>query len=247
MHKFDLLTIPHTGNIKQALKTIDKNKNRFVIVLDSKKVTNVITDGDIRRLILEGKSLEDNLTINNDFTFVDYKDKFDVICELFMNEEIEFLPILKNGELFNIITRYQFNAMMLEGIDYKSNIDFFALNNVTTEHQVCNKPWGWYKSVWLSSHAQVKIITVYPSSELSLQKHFHREEHWIVVKGSGNVICEDKNYTVSSGDYIHIPKEFKHRLTNISLKNNLILSEVQLGDYFGEDDIIRFSDKYGRS
>ena len=190
-----------------------------------------------------GTIVKQNLFLENQFLLKE----FQVICELFKNNHIDFLPILKNEKLFNIITKHQFHAMLLEGINYSSNMDFFVFDHITIEHEIFNRPWGFYKSVWLSSHAQAKIITIFPESEISLQKHFHREEHWVVVKGLGNVICGEKNYNVVPGEYIYIPKKYKHKIINNSLVDNLILSEVQLGEYFGEDDIVRYGDKYGRN
>lgn len=205
-----------------------------------------MTDGDIRRLILSGKDLNSPIVYSNSFIFSDYKDDFQTICEKFRNYRIDFLPILKSDEIHNILTKHQFHSMLLEDINYNPDMNFSVFDDITLEHEIYNRPWGFYKSVWLSSHAQAKIITVFPESEISLQKHYHREEHWVVVKGEGRVVCGVKDYIVSPGEYVYIPKECKHRIANNSLKNNLILSEVQLGTYFGEDDIIRYSDKYGR-
>jgi len=80
-----------------------------------------------------------------------------------------------------------------------------------------------------------------------LQKHDFREEHWVVTKGECEVTIGDKVTAASAGMYFFIPKDVKHRIRNISSDNNLIVTEVQLGTYFGEDDIVRFDDIYGRS
>lgn len=105
---------------------------------------------------------------------------------------------------------------------------------------------GVYKTTLLAKHVQSKIITVFPKGELSLQKHKRREEHWIIIKGEGKIILEDSILEVQQGRYIYIPKGCKHKVINSSYTDNLIFAEVQLGDYFGEDDIIRYEDKYGR-
>ena len=114
------------------------------------------------------------------------------------------------------------------------------------EHEIYNRPWGFYKSTILSSHAQAKIITVFPHCEISLQEHQRREEHWVVIKGRGRVILGESLLNVYPGKYIFIPKRCKHQIVNDS-DENIIFSEIQLGDYFGEDDIVRYSDKYGRT
>ena len=92
---------------------------------------------------------------------------------------------------------------------------------------------------------QVKIINVKPSEKLSLQMHHHRSEHWIVVKGTAKVEVNNKVEILSENQSTYIPLGSKHRLSNPG-KIPLILIEVQSGSYVGEDDIIRFEDKYGR-
>ena len=79
-----------------------------------------------------------------------------------------------------------------------------------------------------------------------MQKHLKREEHWIIVNGVGNAIINDKTITIKEGSHLHIPRNTIHRLINTSDSAFLILAEVQLGDYFGEDDIIRIEDEYHR-
>ena len=75
--------------------------------------------------------------------------------------------------------------MLIEGDEFNANKDFSIFNSFSLEKEIYNRPWGFYKSVWLNSNSQAKILSINPDSELSLQKHSHREEHWIVVKGSG--------------------------------------------------------------
>ena len=135
--------------------------------------------------------------------------------------------------------------MLLEGVPFSTGINYESFDENKLDYEIYNRPWGFYKSVLLTPHAQVKIITIFPSSEISLQKHRYREEHWVVIKGSGEVICGKKEYSVGPASYVYIKKECKHKITNTSLKENLLISEVQLGKYFGEDDIVRYSDKYG--
>lgn len=104
---------------------------------------------------------------------------------------------------------------------------------------------GFYKSTILTSHAPNKILIIAPEAHLSLQEHKKREEHWIFIKGKGKVILGELSIDVYLGKYIFIPKDCRHQIINNS-KENIILSEVQLGEYFDEDDIIRYKDKYGR-
>ena len=92
---------------------------------------------------------------------------------------------------------------------------------------------------------QVKKIFVKPNAKLSLQSHKHRSEHWVVVKGTANVLIDNNKYTLEINESIYIPLGAKHRLENVTDKD-LIITEVQVGDYLGEDDIIRYEDIYGR-
>jgi glycosyltransferase involved in cell wall biosynthesis len=107
------------------------------------------------------------------------------------------------------------------------------------------RPWGYYKVLNDETDHKVKEITVFSKGELSLQRHKRRREHWYVVKGQGVVTIDAKEITLNKGDNIDIPLGSKHRMTNNTL-NEMSFIEVQLGDYFGEDDIERFEDKYGR-
>ena len=90
-----------------------------------------------------------------------------------------------------------------------------------------------------------KLIDVKPGESLSLQKHKYRAEHWVVVKGVAKVLIEDKEITLQENQSTFIPLGFKHQLSNPG-KENLSIIEVQCGTYLGEDDIIRYEDRYGR-
>ena len=107
------------------------------------------------------------------------------------------------------------------------------------------RPWGSYESLFLNDRFQVKRIIVKSGEELSLQKHFHRAEHWIVVQGTAEVIIGDEKLLLSENQSTYIPLGVKHQLINPG-KIPLIVIEVQSGSYLGEDDIVRYTDKYNR-
>lgn len=113
-------------------------------------------------------------------------------------------------------------------------------------HRVVHRPWGSYDSLEAGDRFQVKRIVVKPGASLSLQKHHHRAEHWIVVSGTAEVTCDDKVFLLSENQSTYIPLGSKHRLRNPG-KVALELIEVQSGSYLGEDDIVRFDDVYGRA
>ncbi len=117
---------------------------------------------------------------------------------------------------------------------------------VTEDHLKVHRPWGSYQSVDNGDRHQVKRIIVKPGGRLSLQKHHHRSEHWIVVRGAARVTINELVKTVHENESIYIPMGAVHRLENPG-KIHLELIEVQTGSYFGEDDIIRIEDDYRRS
>lgn len=117
--------------------------------------------------------------------------------------------------------------------------------NLAKGHVFEERPWGKFEVLRDETHYKSKIITVNPGGQLSYQSHNKREEHWVVVKGSGEVILDDKVVPVKMGSYIKIPLAARHRVRNTG-GEPLQFIEVQLGTYFGEDDIVRYTDDYGR-
>ena len=115
-----------------------------------------------------------------------------------------------------------------------------------TLHRKVHRPWGWYDSIDEEHRFKVKRIQVNPKATLSLQKHHHRAEHWIVVKGTAEVTCGEKITLLTENQSIYIPLGEVHRLANPGVIP-LEIIEVQSGSYLGEDDIVRFEDTYGRA
>ncbi|PXV57268.1 mannose-1-phosphate guanylyltransferase / mannose-6-phosphate isomerase [Dyella jiangningensis] len=113
-------------------------------------------------------------------------------------------------------------------------------------HRVVRRPWGSYDSLESAERFQVKRIIVKPGAALSLQKHHHRAEHWIVVSGTAEVTCDDRTFLLGENQSTYIPLGSVHRLRNPG-KVPLEIIEVQSGSYLGEDDIVRLEDVYGRS
>jgi len=113
-------------------------------------------------------------------------------------------------------------------------------------HRKVYKPWGYYDSIDTGYNFQVKRILVNPGAKLSLQKHLHRAEHWVVVSGVAKITCGKKIYNLEKNQSTYIPKGEIHRLENIE-NYPLEIIEVQTGNYLGEDDIIRLKDDYQRN
>ena len=114
-----------------------------------------------------------------------------------------------------------------------------------TLHRKVHRPWGWYDSIDEGGRFKVKRIRVKPKASLSLQKHHHRAEHWIVVTGTAEITNGNKTLTLSEDQSTYIPLGETHRLANPGTIP-LEIIEVQSGSYLGEDDIVRFEDNYGR-
>jgi mannose-1-phosphate guanylyltransferase/mannose-6-phosphate isomerase len=115
----------------------------------------------------------------------------------------------------------------------------------TLAHRKVHRPWGTYDSIEKGERFQVKRIVVAPGAALSLQMHYHRAEHWIVVRGTARVTRGDQSFLLTENESTYIPPGTRHRLENPG-KLPLELIEVQSGGYLGEDDIVRFEDQYGR-
>lgn len=117
--------------------------------------------------------------------------------------------------------------------------------------EICHKtdksirPWGSFQIINIGKNYKVKKIVVNPNSSISLQKHHHRAEHWVVVKGIADVNIGENNFTLQASQSTFIPRETIHRLSN-NQNDPLEIIEIQTGNYLGEDDIVRFNDLYGR-
>lgn len=113
------------------------------------------------------------------------------------------------------------------------------------EHLTCYRPWGSYTVLEEGPRYKIKRIVVNPSARLSMQMHYHRAEHWVVVTGAAKVTIADKEIILHENESVYVPKSAMHRLENPG-KTPLEIIEVQSGEYVGEDDIVRVDDSYGR-
>lgn len=248
IEKLKLFVIKPNNTVLEALQKINLNKKGFLIVVDD-VVKGVLTDGDIRRAFIKGTSINSSIddVYIRDFKFLKLSNGIAGAIELFKNVSIKFLPIIdENGILLNIITKSQMHALLLQDKHADLSFDFLTLDEGIVDYEIFQRPWGFYKTTVMNDYFQSKVICVNPKSQLSLQSHNHREEHWIVAHGTGTVQLDQSIIDVYCGSSIFIPRGCKHRLTNTNDKESLIITEVQIGDYFGEDDIIRYEDIYGR-
>jgi mannose-1-phosphate guanylyltransferase/mannose-6-phosphate isomerase len=233
-----------------ALNKIDKNTKGFLLVIGQNEgLVGTLTDGDIRRSLIAGKTVGSLVSeiCKEDIKKLTICDTIGTVSELFKNSAIKFLPIVdEEGKLINLITKKQMHSLLLQDIYADLTYNFESLDEDIVDHEIFQRPWGFYKTTVMNEYFQSKVISVKPGAQLSLQSHNHREEHWIIAYGVGTVQIGESFIDVRCGSSLFIPKGCKHRLTNTDSKESLVVTEVQIGDYFGEDDIIRYEDIYGR-
>jgi mannose-1-phosphate guanylyltransferase / mannose-6-phosphate isomerase len=132
--------------------------------------------------------------------------------------------------------------------DVKKVVDHLKLKNIkqAENNPKDYRPWGWFESLKLDDCFQVKRIFINPGAAISLQSHKYRSEHWIIVEGIAKVTINGEIKLVNEGQSVYVPKGAIHRIEN-SDKNPMVLIEVQIGNYLGEDDIKRYEDLYKRN
>ena len=173
------------------------------------------------------------VSAKNNSVFSKQKKKYGIIgCDdLIVVDTADALMICKKGDSQKV----------------KDLVDTLKLNDekITSEHVFENRPWGRFEILHEEPYFKSKIIRVEPNQKLSYQSHAKRAEHWVIVKGEGVVILNDKEHVLKEGEHIFIPQGAKHRILN---RTNSIVEfiEVQVGSYFGEEDIVRYQDEYGR-
>ena len=243
--------ITNDVSLRDALQQMNDRRVKFLVVTDSdNKVIGTLTDGDVRRSILRGTDISSSVeeSVCRNITYLNDTDGLSEAVEAFKDEKFAFLPVMDaEGHLINIITRRNLNVLLLKDIMFSTDFDFASLDDIVLEHEIFTRPWGFYKTTVLNDMYQSKVIYVMPGQALSLQSHKRREEYWQIVKGTGTIQIGESVHAVYPGASFFIPKGCKHRMTNTSTDETLIFTEVQLGDYFGEDDIQRYEDIYNRA
>ena len=245
----DRFVVQESQPIVDALRTIEGNGRYFVLVLSGKKVVGTFTDGDLRHSLLRGASIADEVgsVCNRNFFSLSEGQTADDAIKIMQKSKRRFLPVLnEKGELLNIVTKSALEYLYLQNGLFDLRFDFLSIDEFLGFSEIYIRPWGFYKSTVLNDRFQSKILHLRPNGCLSLQKHSRREEHWIVVQGEGRAQVGGETFGVCPGAKIVIPRNTLHRLQNESSTESLIVVEVQFGDYFGEDDIVRFDDSYGR-
>lgn len=246
------LVVSHKETLLDALNRIDNNKKGFLIVLsDDEKIVGVLTDGDIRRFIisnyetLTSKRLEDICC--KEYEFLRNDQAIKDAMNIFQKDGIQFLPIVDSeNRLENVITKNQLHSLLLRDLHVNLDYDFQSVEVGILDYEIVSKPWGFYKTMVFNDYFQSKVLSIQPGERISLQVHKQREEYWTIVHGFGEVQIGESKKTVEMGDYVFVPKNCQHSIRNKSSVETLVVSETQIGDYLGEDDIVRIEDSYGR-
>lgn len=183
-----------------------------------------------------GKSRTDSIQVDSNNNFVlpksDKRYAFVGVDDLIVVDTDDALLVAKKGETQNV----------------KLVVDRLKKENskLANEHTFEERPWGKFEILRDTDHFKSKVIQVDAHQQISYQSHAKREEHWVITKGAGEVILNDQVIPVKAGTYIHIPLGAKHRIRNTSAEPIQFI-EVQIGTYFGEDDIVRYQDDYQRN
>lgn len=245
-------TINRDATLFDSLVSIDANQCGFVIVVDDEaRVVGTLTDGDVRRALIRGTDLQSTIresgACQESFTSLAIGQDVDDAIDIFKQGAINFLPVLDDeGRLANVLQKKQLYSLLLRCEQVSLADDFSGIDGSLVDFEVFNRPWGRYKTTVLQDTFQSKILQVKPGAKLSLQYHNHREEYWTVESGTGIAQVGESRFPLHHGSSIVIPRGCLHRLENTSETEYLVVSEVQIGDYFGEDDIVRVEDVYGR-
>ena len=193
---------------------------------------------------------------------------WDAVSEIFTTRKTDFVPVermssnnftqgLKNKiyayiGIHNLIVVDTADALLISQKGLTQNVKEVVEQLKKLEHKAIrehtfeDRPWGRYEIMRETDNFKSKVIYVEPGQQISYQSHTQREEHWVITKGKGEVILNEESIAVKRGSYIKIPLQAKHRIRNVG-NDILEFVEVQLGNYLGEDDIIRYQDDYKRN
>ena len=200
--------------------------------------------GDWSTVMKEKTKKNKNSAEDQNITSIDCKNTL-------LRSEIDNMHLVGLG-LENIIAVAMNDAVLVANKDRSQDVKLVVsklaekkvsqAENFTKDY----RPWGWFESLAIGPSFQVKRIVVNSNEKLSLQSHRYRSEHWVVVEGVATVTLDEKEINLNEGQSVFVPQGCKHRLSN-NYEKKLIIIEVQIGSYFGEDDIIRYEDIYSRA
>ena len=199
--------------------------------------------GDWDAVLREGARDDDGVATHGPATAIDCKDTL-------LRSEAEGLEVVGIGLKDAVVVALPDAVLVADrnrAQDVKHAVTALKLKGAkqATQFPRDHRPWGWFETLVLADRYQVKRIVVKPGAALSLQSHFHRSEHWIVVRGTAKVTVDNEVKLLGENQSVYIPLGAVHRMENPG-QLNLELIEVQTGAYLGEDDIVRYEDVYAR-
>jgi mannose-1-phosphate guanylyltransferase/mannose-6-phosphate isomerase len=239
---FNVLNKEHFSkckNISIDYGIIEKTKNIYAVKCNDVQWSDLGTWSSVHKLRKNGK--EENAIIGKNV----YTEN--VNNSIIVNQNEHMLTFCSGIENLSIcITN---DALLISDKNNTNSLQEFLKSNDKKEtkiHSFDYRPWGKYENLIEGKTFKVKKITVKPNKSISLQLHYKRDEHWIITNGTAEVVIDHTIKTVNKNESVFIPRETKHRITNIG-NQDLVFIEIQYGEYFGEDDIVRFNDEWGRS
>lgn len=238
-HSGDFIKIKQMDGLKNiSIDYAIMEKSERLKLIESKFYWNDV--GNFDALKNEYPTDSNNNATNTNLIALDSKNNFILADKLVATIGIEDLTIIDSDDSL-LITKNGKGEMVRDIVKnlQKTNHSLYQSNRKVY------RPWGMYSVLLESKNYKIKQIIVKPNKRLSLQKHFHRNEHWTVVSGSATITIEDKDFILRANESTYIPMGSKHRLYNPG-KIDLIIVEVQVGEYLGEDDIVRIEDDYDR-
>ena len=239
--KSNLIRIKHDD-----MMAIDEDSIDYAVMEKSSKVKVVPSDinwsdvGSFDALYEELPKDENNNTINENHVCIDSKNNLIYGKERkIATVDVEDLIIVDTGDALLVSKKGSSQKVKKVVAEIRKNTD---LHNI---HLTAHRPWGTYTILEDNPKYKIKRIVVEPGKRLSLQKHFHRNEHWIVVSGTATVTVEDKTFMLRANESTYIKMGDIHRLSNEG-KIPVVMIEAQIGAYLGEDDIVRIEDDFQR-
>lgn len=229
----------------KSMEKIQKISIDYALMEKTKKIKMIQCDfkwndvGSFDSLLEEFQSDENGNISQSDLLQKDSKDNFILTSKPTSLIGIQSLAIIETRDALLIAQKGRTQEI-------KDIITKLQGSQLLQVHPLVHRPWGSYEVLEESQFYKIKRIIVKPQKRLSLQKHFHRNEHWIVVSGSACVNVGDRELFLQSNESTYIPMGIPHRLSNQG-KLDLVMIEVQVGEYVGEDDIVRLEDDFHRA
>ncbi len=246
MHQPEVVKAFEKNDVKEVYDNLPEISIDYGIMEKSDRVAVIPLDtswsdvGSFDALYDVLKREEDENVVKCECISIDSKNNFIFGEKLIATVGVEDLIIVDTGDAILVCSRKHAQKVRDVVEILKSKNDERA-----EVHRTAQRPWGYYTVLEEGRFYKIKRLTILPGKRLSLQRHYHRSEHWIVVKGTARVIIDGKEMLLKSGESTFIDVGKIHRLENPGL-TNLEIIEVQIGEYLGEDDIERLDDDFGR-